>query len=72
MIPVFSLQLMPLTFEILIFIKENFFPWFQWTIRLLKDIGEWSIEWQGVVEEMTTSGKTNGNEWQRVITNDNE
>ena len=30
------------------------------------------IEWQRVVQWMTTSGTTNGNKWQKVTTRDNE
>ena len=33
---------------------------------------EWYNELQWVVQRVTTSGTTSGNEWQRVTTNDNE
>ena len=32
-----------------------------------KKTDEWYIEWQQVVQRMTTSGTTNDNEWERVV-----
>ena len=51
---------------------------FQSSVRWIvyKKTDEWCIEWQRVVQRVTTSGTTSDNEWQRVTTsgttNDNE
>ena len=41
-----------------------------------KKTDEWYIEWQRVVQRVTTSGTKSDNEWQRMVqrvtTNDNE